>query len=76
MTLAAVSKLTNMDQATLSRLESGRQPNPTVDTLWRYAKAVGRKLVLTHGPATARGNGKVTKLKGDKRPAETYQRRA
>jgi len=53
LTLAAVSKRTGMDQATLSRLENGRQPNPTVDTLWRYARAVGRKLVLTHaeGPA-------------------------
>jgi hypothetical protein len=49
-TLAAVSKRTGMDQATLSRLENGRQPNPTVDTLWRYARAVGRQLVLTHAP--------------------------
>jgi DNA-binding XRE family transcriptional regulator len=46
LTLAAVSKLTGMDQATLSRLENGRQPNPTIDTLWRYARAVGRRLVL------------------------------
>jgi transcriptional regulator with XRE-family HTH domain len=54
LTLAAVSKLTGMDQATLSRLENGRQPNPTVDTLWRYATAVGRRLVLTHaGPNAA-----------------------
>jgi DNA-binding XRE family transcriptional regulator len=35
LTLAAVAKHTGMDQATLSRLENGRQPNPTVDTLWR-----------------------------------------
>ena len=60
LTLAVVSKLTGMDQATLSRLENGRQPNPTVDTLWRYANAVGRQLVLTHtdAVATERGNGK------------------
>ena len=47
-----------MDQTTLSRLENGRHPNPTVDTLWRYAHAVGRQLVLTHAkpPATARAN--------------------
>lgn len=65
LTLAAVSKITGMDQATLSRLETGRQPNPTVDTLWRYASAVGRPLVLTHAdaPATASGNGKTTKPK-------------
>src|SRR5207302_3745302 len=52
LTLAAVSKRTGMDQATLSRLENGRQPNPTVDTLWRYARAVGRQLVLTHVDVT------------------------
>src|SRR5437899_2570676 len=48
-----------MDQATLSRLVHGRQPNPTVDTLWRYARAVGRRLVLTHagGEATQQRNG-------------------
>lgn len=62
LTSAALSQLTGMDQASLSRLENGRQPNPTVDTLWRYARALGRQLVLTHaGPAaTAPGNGKAT----------------
>jgi DNA-binding XRE family transcriptional regulator len=61
LTLAAVAKQTGMDQATLSRLENGRQPNPTVDTLWRYASAVGRQLVLTHAnPATAHRNGTST----------------
>ena len=65
LTLAAVSKRTGMDQATLSRLENGRQPNPTVDTLWRYAHAVGRLLVLSHADpaATLPENGKPTKSK-------------
>ncbi len=68
LTLAAVSKLTGMDQATLSRLENGRQPNPTVDTLWRYARGVGRQLVLTHadGVKRAQGNGKTAKSKARK----------
>ena len=64
LTLAAVSKLTGMDQATLSRLENGRQPNPTVDTLWRYARAVGRQLVLTHADvhvSKLARNGKTAK---------------
>ena len=61
LTLAAVSKLTGIDQATLSRLENGRVPNPTVDTLWRLASAVGRRLILTHtkAPSRARRNHKV-----------------
>lgn len=72
LTLAALSKLTGMDQATLSRLENGRQPNPTVDTLWRYASAVGRRLVLTHThrPTTAQGNGKAAKPKQRKQNAK------
>jgi DNA-binding XRE family transcriptional regulator len=63
LTLAEVSKRTGMDQATLSRLENGRQPNPTIDTLWRYARAVGRRLVLTHVDpgARQRPNGKETR---------------
>lgn len=67
LTLAAVSKRTGMDQATLSRLENGRQPNPTVDTLWRYAHAVGRQLVLTHAGAIAEepGGGKAARSAGD-----------
>ena len=63
LTLAAVSKRAGVDQATLSRLENGRQPNPTVDTLWRYAGAVGRRLVLTHAgaPAEEPSNGKAAR---------------
>ena len=61
LTLAVVSKRTGIDPATLSRLENGRQPNPTIDTLWRYASAVGRRLVLTHTVAQVRErrNGKA-----------------
>ncbi len=77
LTLAAVSKLTGMDQATLSRLENGRHPNPTIDTLWRYAGAVGKKLVLGHAEpaATVIANGKASKAKLHKGDANTYQRR-
>jgi DNA-binding XRE family transcriptional regulator len=65
LTLAGLSKLTGMDQATLSRLENGRQPNPTVDTLWRYARAVGKQLILAQADAAASpaGNGKAVKSK-------------
>ena len=41
---------------------TGRQPNPTIDTLWRYTRAIGRSLVLTHTDTQVRerGNGKAT----------------
>ena len=73
LTLAAVSKLAGMDQATLSRLENGRQPNPTVDTLWRYACAVGRRLVLTHADPVVPepSDGKTTRC----RVRQAYSRR-
>jgi DNA-binding XRE family transcriptional regulator len=47
LTLAEVSRRCGIDQPALSRLENGRNTNPTLDTLWRYAAAVGRRLVLT-----------------------------
>ena len=47
LTLADVSARCGIDQPALSRLENGHNKNPTLDTLWRYAAAVGRRLVLT-----------------------------
>ncbi len=46
LSLADVSRLTGMDRSSLSKLETGRRPNPTVDTLVRYAEAVGKRLVV------------------------------
>ncbi len=47
LTLADVSARCGIDQPALSRLENGRTPNPTLDTLWRYAAALGKRLVLS-----------------------------
>jgi hypothetical protein len=47
LTLADVSARCGIDQPALSRLENGHTPNPTLDTLWRYAAAVGKRLILT-----------------------------
>lgn len=47
LTLAEVSRRCGIDQPALSRLENGRNKNPTLDTLWRYAAAVGLRLILT-----------------------------
>ena len=47
LTLSDVSARCGIDQPALSRLENGRTPNPTLDTLWRYAAAVGKRLVLS-----------------------------
>jgi predicted transcriptional regulator len=41
LSLADVADRSGMDRAAVSRLENGVYLNPTVDTLYRYAQAVG-----------------------------------
>ena len=41
LSLADVANRSGMDRAAVSRLENGVYMNPTVDTLYRYAQAVG-----------------------------------
>jgi DNA-binding XRE family transcriptional regulator len=46
LSLAELTRLTGMDRSALSKLETGQRPNPTVETLVRYAEAVGKRLVV------------------------------
>jgi len=46
LSLADLTQLTGMDKSALSKLESGLRVNPTVETLVRYAEAVGKRLVV------------------------------
>jgi DNA-binding XRE family transcriptional regulator len=45
LSLADVAERTGMDRAAISRLENGHQPNPTIETLARYAAALGKRVV-------------------------------
>ena len=45
LSLATIAERSGIDKAALSRLENGLQTNPTVDTLYRFASAVGVELV-------------------------------
>lgn len=47
LSLADVSQRSGMDRAAVSRLENGVYVNPTVDTLYRYAAAVGADIGFT-----------------------------
>ena len=47
LSLTDVTELTQMDPSAISKLETGQRPNPTVETLVRYAEAVGKRLVVT-----------------------------
>lgn len=44
LTLAQMSRRTGIDQAALSRLETGKNSNPTIDTLYRVAAALGKTI--------------------------------
>jgi DNA-binding Xre family transcriptional regulator len=46
LSLADLTEMTGMDRSALSKLEMGQRPNPTVETLARYAEAVGKQLVM------------------------------
>ena len=47
LTLADMSERTGIDQAALSRLETGRNSNPTYDTVCRVAAALGKVISWT-----------------------------
>ncbi len=42
-----ISRRSGIDLASLSRLEAGKNPNPTFETLSRYAHALGLRLDLS-----------------------------
>ncbi len=44
LSLADLADRTGMDKGFLSRLETGKQGNPTIDTLARYAHALGKRM--------------------------------
>jgi transcriptional regulator with XRE-family HTH domain len=47
LSLADVSERSGIDKAALSRLENDLQPNPTLNTLTRYAEAIGKRVRLS-----------------------------
>jgi DNA-binding XRE family transcriptional regulator len=65
LTLADVSKRSGIDQAALSKLETGSHANPTLETLYRVALALGKLIVcaLQDAPAEPRGNRKLARAR-------------
>jgi ribosome-binding protein aMBF1 (putative translation factor) len=47
LSLKDVAARTGIDRATISKLETGKIANPTIGTLRKYARALGRKLAWT-----------------------------
>ena len=47
LSLADIKAYTGIEKSNLSRLENDPHANPTIDTLCRYADAVGKEIVIT-----------------------------
>ena len=47
LSLADVAAKSGMDRAAISRLENGAYLNPTLDTLYRYAAAIGAEIAFS-----------------------------
>jgi transcriptional regulator with XRE-family HTH domain len=81
LTLATLAARTGIDQAALSRLESGRNGNPPSDTLYRVAAALGKVISWTFQDAPAEpGSPRVLdaarpKAKARRRKKETPQKK-
>jgi hypothetical protein len=46
LSLADIKAATGIEKSNLSRLENTPHPNPTIDTLCRYADAVGKQVLI------------------------------
>ena len=53
LSLADMKELTGIERSTLSRLENNAAANPTINTLSRYADAVGKKVLVVLADADA-----------------------
>lgn len=62
LSIGDVADRSGLDRAVVSRLENGKQDNPTVATLMRYAAAIGKRLMWSYeGRGTPADNGKVAR---------------
>jgi ribosome-binding protein aMBF1 (putative translation factor) len=53
LSVTDVAERMGIDKAAVSRLETGRQANPTIETLCRYAAAIGKRIEMTLADAEA-----------------------
>ena len=65
LSLAAVAERSGIDQAALSRLENGRG-NPTVQTLARYARAIGGRMTWGFEPSEVASKDRAPALFPDR----------
>jgi transcriptional regulator with XRE-family HTH domain len=59
LSIGDVAERSGLDRAVVSRLENGKQDNPTVATLMRYAAAVGKRFLWSYENLASEGTGKA-----------------
>lgn len=57
LTIAEVADRSGLDRAVISRLENGKQDNPTVATLMRYAASLGKRFLWSYDDVAANAAG-------------------
>ncbi|HZY90666.1 MAG TPA: helix-turn-helix transcriptional regulator [Gemmataceae bacterium] len=67
LSIGDVAERSGLDRAVVSRLENGKQDNPTVATLMRYAAAVGKRFVWSYEDLATKSAGHDGKA-GRRRP--------
>jgi ribosome-binding protein aMBF1 (putative translation factor) len=57
LSIGDVAERSGLDRAVVSRLENGKQDNPTVATLMRYAAAIGKRFLWTYESLAVKTKG-------------------
>ncbi len=70
LSISDIAERSGLDRAVISRLENGKQDNPTVATLMRYAAAIGKRFLWCFEEPAAKntvsgGKGHGRRSKGD-----------
>ena len=68
LSIGDVASRSGLDRAVVSRLENGKQDNPTVATLMRYAAAIGKRFLWNYDDLVPKATNGVVKLP-KRRPA-------
>ncbi len=70
LSIGDVAERSGLDRAVVSRLENGKQDNPTVATLMRYAAAIGKRFLWSYEDLTTQvtdGDGKAGRRRTKRR---------
>jgi transcriptional regulator with XRE-family HTH domain len=71
LSIGDVAERSGLDRAVVSRLENGKQDNPTIATLMRYAAAIGKRFLWTYedlAPRAANGDAKAGRRRTNATP--------